>query len=638
MRAASQRTFRELMIGLGALVAAVLVQTAIVWGAIDHLTVLDRADDEARTELLHFAVMHEAVLDEAAAFRGYLIDRDPAFLDSYENARKRFAAGVPRLRRLAAVDPLALRLKVEDLVSQEADWRTRAVEPQLAAFQAGLAPPVDPEAGKAQVDAVQADFVALRTAETDLLERRDGLWGEAFQESRLTLLLGSGAALLFAIMLAVRSLRRLIAQQRAAQAASAKMASALGRANAAERAKTVFLANMSHEMRTPLNGVAGMAEALSRTDLAPAQHEMIKVIRRSSADLEGLIGNLLTLSRDAQASPGRTTAWAFHLGDELRGIADDHGNLARKKGLRFQLLVAPRAETRVRGDAAKLERILVCLLSNAIKFTDSGEVAVSVDRLSGDRYRFQVSDTGVGFDEARKAVLFETFAQSDDSATRRFGGAGLGLAVARRLADGLGGQLECHSTPGAGSVFALELDLPSADAASPGTEPPPAPAPPAPVAVTAAPKVAASTPPPPEASDDETPPRILVVDDNATNRRVLELILEQLGAQSVSVEDGCQAVEAVAREGFAAILMDIQMPVMDGLTATREIRRLEAAAGRPPTPVIIVSANGQPEHVAAGQAAGAQLHLTKPVSAVGLVDALNTVLADPAPAETAAAA
>ncbi|MGZ3376021.1 MAG: response regulator, partial [Phenylobacterium sp.] len=161
---------------------------------------------------------------------------------------------------------------------------------------------------------------------------------------------------------------------------------------------------------------------------------------------------------------------------------------------------------------------------------------------------------------------------------------------------------------------------------------------PAPVAVTAAPKAAASTPPPPEASDDETPPRILVVDDNATNRRVLELILEQLGAQSVSVEDGCQAVEAVAREGFAAILMDIQMPVMDGLPATRELRRLEAAAGRPPTPVIIVSANGQPEHVAAGQAAGAQLHLTKPVSAVGLVDALNTVLADPAPAETAAAA
>jgi CheY-like chemotaxis protein len=234
--------------------------------------------------------------------------------------------------------------------------------------------------------------------------------------------------------------------------------------------------------------------------------------------------------------------------------------------------------------------------------------------LGEDRFAFEVADTGVGFDEARKAQLFETFSQSDDSDTRRHGGAGLGLALANRLTADLGGVLKAHSSPGAGSVFRFEIELAAADEVT--AEP---------LADLAASQEAGVAP-------QDEPIRILIVDDHPTNRMVLELILEQVGAQWVSVEDGLQAVQAASREPFSAILMDIQMPVMDGLTATREIRRLEREARRPVTPVIIVSASCQPEHVAAGQAAGAQAHLGKPVNAKAVIDALNEVFQDHAQA------
>jgi CheY-like chemotaxis protein len=375
----------------------------------------------------------------------------------------------------------------------------------------------------------------------------------------------------------------------------------------------VFLSNMSHEMRTPLNGVAGMAEVLALTELSAHQREMLGVIGASAATLDGLIGNLLTLSRGR--GEDRSQVRPFALGAAIREIVAEHRPSAQIKGLRLDATVDTDAEHEVVGDRAQLEQLLSCLLSNAVKFTDRGHIRLTVRSLDARRRRFQVADTGVGFDEARKAQLFETFSQSDDSATRRHGGAVLGLALAGQLASELGGQLDCQSTPRKGSTFTFDIDLPDWASVRDGAA-----------------EASAAAP------ADDAPLRILVVDDHPTNRKVLELILDQLGVEWVSVENGQQAVDAAGVQAFAAILMDIQMPVMDGLTATREIRRQERAAGRAAVPVIVVSANGQPEHVQASRAAGGQLHLTKPVHAEALIDAINAVLAEPETAPTAVAA
>jgi CheY-like chemotaxis protein len=226
-----------------------------------------------------------------------------------------------------------------------------------------------------------------------------------------------------------------------------------------------------------------------------------------------------------------------------------------------------------------------------VKFTETGSVTIAA-RLDGTRLHLDVSDTGVGFDAALKDDLFRRFGQADGSATRVHGGAGLGLPLCRRLAALMDATLDCSSAPGAGAIFWLEAAFPILGA-GPGALP-----------------------------DEDRAPRVLVVDDNAINRQVLELILDSAGVEHAAAENGVEAVEAATSEPFDAILMDIQMPVMDGLEATRRIRAWEAEAGQPARPIYIVSANCLPEHVAAGQAAGANGHIAKPVSAARVLSAL----------------
>ena len=374
---------------------------------------------------------------------------------------------------------------------------------------------------------------------------------------------------------------------------------ALAQAEAANQAKSLFLANMSHEIRTPLNGVAAVADVLAASSLTEAQRELVELIQASARTVDHLLAEILELSRIEAGRAERVSA-PFHLGDALRERARLHGAVAVAKGLVLKLEIDPGAEMWVEGDAARLQRILDALLSNATKFTDAGEVRLAAAALDEDRFRLEVRDTGPGFDLAEAPRLFERFTQGDNSATRRHGGTGLGLAIARECAILLDARLDVDSSPGRGAVFRLEVPLARAE------EP------------------AEPSCPSDAATADEF--RALIVDDNATNRKVLELILAQVGASWMSVEDGRQAVEACRDNCFGVVLMDIQMPVMDGLAATREIRRMEAERNQPVTPVIIVSANCMPEHVAAGAEAGAQEHLTKPVNARSLIAAISHVL------------
>jgi len=602
MHMTARTAFRELVLGLGVFAVAGFAVAMMVWVNIDYMQSVDAADRGAREELSQVDAVIEAMIDQETGLRGYVVTRDAAFLRPYDLGRARFDVALRRLTADAARDPPAERTEIAGLAALAENWNESVATPQIAAVRAGRSPRSYNLPGMAQIDTFRARISRLRQAEDGPLVARRAAEASAFNRSRTVVLLGSALAFALTALIGSRAIWRLIARRKLAEHDALQLKDALGHARTAERAKIRFLSNMSHEMRTPLNGVAGMAEALTLTALAPPQRQMVDEIRVSAAALDRLIGTLLTLSRDDREPAPPLAATAFRLDSAVRICAASYVAEARAKGLSFGIEVASEAEGEVRGDAARLGQLLGCLLSNAVKFTDAGAVRLGVGVVGPDRYAFEVVDTGIGFDEATKSRLFEAFGQFDDSETRRHGGAGVGLALARRLATDLGGVLDAHSVPGEGSRFTFNIELSRIEGAL----------------ATASEVIAPAS---------ETTLRVLIVDDHPTNRRVLELILEALGVESVSVENGEQAIAAAGAESFAAILMDIQMPVMDGLTATREIRRLEREAGKAATPIVIVSASCQPEHVQAGQIAGAQAHLGKPVSARALVEALNGVLA-----------
>jgi PAS domain S-box-containing protein len=390
----------------------------------------------------------------------------------------------------------------------------------------------------------------------------------------------------------------------ASKQAEAALAAARDQAEAANRAKSEFLANMSHEIRTPLNGVTGVAQVLSRTPLSPQQQEMVQVIEQSAATLERLLSDVLDLAR-VESGRVEIQIEPFELGASVRAVAALTELRAEHKGVQFKLDIAPEAEGVAEGDAGRLKQILFNLLSNALKFTTAGHVLLRVtvdDAAEPPRFRFEVEDTGVGFDPETKDKLFQRFEQADGSITRKFGGTGLGLAISRDLAELMGGTLDASAEPGKGAVFVLELPMVRRSTERPIEEPLP--------------------------EFDMAPQenlRVLLADDHETNRKVVELMVAAIGCDLTCVEDGEEAVQAVLTNRFDVVLMDMQMPVMDGLTAIRAIRAHEAETGAPRTRIFTLSANAMQEHERASAEAGADRHLTKPITAAVLLGALAEV-------------
>ena len=379
------------------------------------------------------------------------------------------------------------------------------------------------------------------------------------------------------------------------------LAAAAEDAQAASRAKSEFLANVSHEIRTPLHGILGMAQVLARDEgLDELQRSRVAVIRQSGQALLELLNDLLDL---AKIEAGKLTLQevAYEPATVVQAACAPFVALAEDKGLTLELDLAALEGAAWLGDPLRLQQVVANLVSNAIKFTAEGGVSVTA-RLVDGAAELCVADTGIGIPAGRLAEVFEKFAQVESAKDRRFGGTGLGLAVSRELAELLGGMLSAESTPGEGSVFTLRL--PVSDAQRPAVEQP---------------------------SESYDAPgegvRILAAEDNPTNQLILRAILEPLGVEVTIAADGREAVDAFRTRPFDLILMDVQMPVTDGIRATEEIRRMEAEEGRAGIPIIALSANVMAHQTAEYLAVGMNAVVGKPFEAEALYAAIAEQLA-----------
>ena len=379
------------------------------------------------------------------------------------------------------------------------------------------------------------------------------------------------------------------------------LSDAVETANAANAAKSQFLATMSHEIRTPLNGVLGMVQAMAAGPLDPPQAERLDVIRRSGEALLIILNDILDLSK-IEAGKLELEDLDFDLRDLADTVHDAFVDIAAAKGVSLSL-VMDEAEGVYRGDPTRLRQILYNLTSNALKFTSSGTVKLEALRRQ-DGLTLQVTDTGIGMDRAALARLFQQYAQAESSTTRRFGGTGLGLAICRQLAELMGGEISVESRPSSGTTFTVNLPIKRMSSSSSTAA----------ARQTAAPAADLST------------IKVLAADDNQTNRLVLAALLNQAGVEPVTVENGAEAVEAWKTGQFDIILMDVQMPIMDGLAATGAIRNEEANQGLDRIPIIALTANAMSHQIEQYREAGMDGFVSKPISIQALFSAIDDAL------------
>jgi len=385
----------------------------------------------------------------------------------------------------------------------------------------------------------------------------------------------------------------------------AELAREKAKAEDANHAKTLFLANMSHELRTPLNGIVGMHQLLQSTALNSEQEQYVDLAVESAKRLTGLLGDILDLTK-IEAGKINLARLPFDLGETLDFVRQLFAPSCRQKGIDCGFYIHGTVPRSLVGDAVRLQQIINNLLGNAVKFTDRGEVSLEVYPLPGCepdscRILFSVADTGIGMNEGDIGNLFEPFIQADEGYGRTYQGAGLGLSIVRQLVELMGGEIDVSSAPGSGTVFHCCLPFGLGGQAA-ARKPSPAPA------VDAA---------------NASPQRILLVEDDPVNRLAAKMLLDKAGFQADAVTNGAEALKELQSGDYALVLMDIQMPVLDGVEATRAIRAGKAGTANADLPVVALTAYAMAEDRKTFLQAGMSDTLVKPVQLESLKEIVD---------------